>query len=108
MRTLEELGVGRHRIAPRLYLQVRSSGCKSWLYRYTFDGRAHSMGVGKFPDVSVDEALERVASLRENYFDPLKQDREFRQRQWTLIERENLTVRLSGVRYGDRVKQQLK
>jgi hypothetical protein len=37
---------GRYRVSRNLYLQVRSAGAGSWLFRYMRDGRAHWMGLG--------------------------------------------------------------
>lgn len=36
-----------------LYLQVTSSGAKSWLYRYMLAGRRREMGLGACADVSL-------------------------------------------------------
>lgn len=51
-----------------LYLQVAAGGSKSWLLRYTLDGKAREMGlgsVGEPPDgVSLAEARKRAAAAR--------------------------------------------
>ena len=73
--TLTKLGVGRHHDrgsvggVPGLYLQVRQSKAtgkltRSWLYRYTLNGKAHEMGLGPFPDVSLQQAREKARVAR--------------------------------------------
>ena len=47
-----------------LYLRVRSSGSKSWLYIYSVDGKGREMGLGSDLDVSLAKARERAASAR--------------------------------------------
>lgn len=61
-----------------LCLNVTSGGSKSWLFRYMLDGRAHWLGLGSFPDVTLAEARTKAAEQREllrNGFDPLEQKR---------------------------------
>jgi integrase len=47
-----------------LWLNVTDSGSKSWVFRFTFEGREHRMGLGPFPDVSIAEARETAANMR--------------------------------------------
>jgi hypothetical protein len=63
--------VGRHRVAPRLYLNVDSGGTRSWVFRYMHDGKAREMGLGSYPKVSYEAALVRVRELRQTFFDPV-------------------------------------
>lgn len=51
---------GRYRDGDGLQLLVRPSGRRSWLLRWTRDGRTHDMGLGSYPAVSLAEA--RVAA----------------------------------------------
>jgi integrase len=51
---------GRYADGGNLWLQVRSISQKSWLLRYTLNGRAREMGLGAFPDVGLAEARERA------------------------------------------------
>ncbi len=51
---------GRYGDGAGLWLQVRGAGNKSWLFRYTLNGRARQMGLGPFPDVGLAEARERA------------------------------------------------
>ncbi len=39
----------------RLYLLVRGTS-KSWLFRYTFDGKARNMSIGTYPEVTLQQA----------------------------------------------------
>src|SRR5947209_1497567 len=47
-----------------LYLQVSPSGSKSWIYRYAHNARERQMGLGPFPDVSLQEARNAAAACR--------------------------------------------
>jgi integrase len=47
-----------------LYLQVSAAGTKSWIYRFTLDGRAREMGLGPLNVISLAEARKRVAECR--------------------------------------------
>lgn len=41
-----------------LYLQVGNSGWKSWIYRFTLDGRTRDMGLGSFITFGLAEARQ--------------------------------------------------
>jgi integrase len=67
-----------------LWLQVSPSGSKSWLFRYMKDGKAHALGLGPFPDVSIVEARVKATEHRKMLIaglDPLqvKRDRKIAQ-----------------------------
>ena len=51
-----------------LYLQVSGDGAtriaKSWIYRYTLNGRAREMGLGPFSAFGLAEACERATEQR--------------------------------------------
>jgi integrase len=47
-----------------LYLETKSSGTKSWLFRFTLNGKRRSMGLGAFPDTTLDEARAAVVAAR--------------------------------------------
>jgi integrase len=55
---------GRYGDGGNLWLQVRTARHKSWLFRYTINGRAREMGLGAFPDVSLAEARDRARFAR--------------------------------------------
>lgn len=62
-----------------LYLQVKETGSKSWVFRYMLKGRARWMGLGPLPDVSLAEARDKAAlarkTLRDEKADPLEKRR---------------------------------
>src|SRR6266481_8090862 len=47
-----------------LYLQVSAGGAKSWIYRFTLDGRAREMGLGPVHAIPLAEARKRAAECR--------------------------------------------
>ncbi len=47
-----------------LYLQVSSSGTKSWIFRFTLDGRAREMGLGPLRAIPLADARKRAAECR--------------------------------------------
>ncbi len=48
-----------------LYLQITSSGAKSWLYRYMLAGRRREMGLGALGDVSLAVARAKATTARQ-------------------------------------------
>ncbi len=50
---------GYHADGAGLYLQVSRSGGKSWVFRYTRQGKAREMGLGSFLGVSLEEARNK-------------------------------------------------
>jgi len=52
-----------------LWLQVMTSGAKSWIFRYMKNGKAREMGLGPVRDVSVAEARERASACRKLLLD---------------------------------------
>jgi integrase len=64
-----------------LYLQITESGAKSWIYRYTLDGRTREMGLGPFHTFDLKTAREKAAEcrrLRHEGVDPIEARREKR------------------------------
>lgn len=62
-----------------LYLTVSATGAKSWIYRYSSDGRRREMGLGSVTKVGLGEArklAERASSSLALGLDPLDQKRE--------------------------------
>src|SRR6266481_6534228 len=47
-----------------LYLQVTGAGARSWIFRYTLDGRPREMGLGSLNAVTLSEARARAAEAR--------------------------------------------
>lgn len=57
-----------------LYLQVTSSGARSWILRATVGGKRRDMGLGGFPDVTLAFARDRAREARskiEQGLDPI-------------------------------------
>jgi integrase len=48
-----------------LYLQVSSTGSKSWLFRFKMAGRVRDMGLGSLTDVPLAKARQKAADARE-------------------------------------------
>jgi len=47
-----------------LYIQIESTGGKLWRYKYRIEGRERTLYIGKYPDVSLQEARERHQEAR--------------------------------------------
>lgn len=57
-----------------LYLQVTSSGARTWILRATIGGKRRDMGLGGFPDVTLATAREKAREARakiEQGIDPI-------------------------------------
>jgi hypothetical protein len=48
-----------------LFLQIEPAGGKLWRYKYRFDGKYKLLALGKYPDVSLQEARKRHHEARE-------------------------------------------
>lgn len=55
---------GLHGDGAGLWLKVTDHGSKSWILRYTFQGRERWTGLGPYPDVSLAEARDKALLLR--------------------------------------------
>lgn len=56
-----------------LYIEVKPSNTKSWIYRYYINGKTKKIGLGGYPKVSIKEAREKVYEyniLRSKGIDP--------------------------------------
>lgn len=61
-----------------LHLQITASGARSWILRVAIGGRRRDMGLGGFPDVSLQEAREKARAARrriEDGVDPIEERR---------------------------------
>ena len=47
-----------------LYLRITEGGTKSWIYRYSVDGKARDMGLGPIAAVSLAKAREAADECR--------------------------------------------
>ena len=54
VKSIKELG--RYHDSEGLYLEVSQGGGKSWLYRYSFNGRRRLMGLGSCKDLTLEQA----------------------------------------------------
>lgn len=76
------LSEGRHFDGAGLYLQVRATGSRSWLYRWKDGGKVKVMGLGAYPAVGLADAREKArecARMRAKGIDPLEQKRASKQ-----------------------------
>jgi hypothetical protein len=67
---------GRHGIVDQmgLYLKVKPSLRRSWIFRYERGAKEHFMGLGPYPDVSLHDACEaakKYRALLRNGSDPM-------------------------------------
>ncbi len=56
---------GRYPDGGGLYLRVTEASTKSWVFRYTRQGKARDMGLGAVPDVTLAKARKLAAEARE-------------------------------------------
>ncbi|HXQ51577.1 MAG TPA: integrase arm-type DNA-binding domain-containing protein [Stellaceae bacterium] len=47
-----------------LWLRVQSPTARSWVFRYMQDRKPHEMGLGKYPEISLQRAREKAAEAR--------------------------------------------
>lgn len=69
---------GFHHDGSGLYLQISKAGTKSWVYRFTINGRTRDMGLGALASMTLGAARTRVGQLRPlvaSRIDPLEQAR---------------------------------
>ncbi len=48
-----------------LYLRVTGPSARSWAFRYMRDRKAHELGLGPYPDISLAEARKRATETRQ-------------------------------------------
>ena len=75
---LRGLGPGRHSDGAGLYIVVKESGARSWVFMWKVSGRRREMGLGSFPTVTLAKARtladQHRASIAEGR-DPLSERR---------------------------------
>jgi hypothetical protein len=54
-----------------LYLQVRTGGARSWIYRFQIAGRRRDMGLGPVDLISLAEARDKAFAARRQVYDGL-------------------------------------
>jgi integrase len=75
---VQRLQPGLHPDGGGLYLQVTTSGARSWLYRYSLHGKEHRIGLGSASAIPLKRARELAAQargLRAEKIDPLEHRR---------------------------------
>lgn len=55
---------GRHSDGAGLYLRIRPSGAKSWIFNYSDNGRRRDLGLGGYSDVTLAQARDRARACR--------------------------------------------
>ncbi|NOZ94937.1 MAG: DUF4102 domain-containing protein [Acidobacteria bacterium] len=71
---VKHAGPGKYGDGGGLWLYVRRSGSRSWVFRYTWRGKERSMGLGPWPDVGLARARELAQEARQllrNGVDPI-------------------------------------
>ena len=66
------LGPGAHGDGGGLQLSVKQGVTgihRSWVFRYSFAGRAHLMGLGPYPDISLQRARQKALECRQQLHD---------------------------------------
>jgi integrase len=62
IRTLTDIKL--HPDGAGLYLQIKPGGARSWIYRFTLNGRTRDMGLGALVDVSLVKARDKASAAR--------------------------------------------
>jgi integrase len=62
--TLRNAKEGVYSDGGNLYLRVRKSGSKAWVFRYKIDGKPREIGVGPYPAKSLKDARRDAANMR--------------------------------------------
>ncbi|ELV08595.1 Putative prophage CPZ-55 integrase [Wohlfahrtiimonas chitiniclastica SH04] len=57
--------IGHHAAGKGLYLQVNSVGSASWFYRYQVNGQRKKMGLGSYPDLTLEQAAIQASKAKE-------------------------------------------
>lgn len=63
-RQVETLGAGFHSDGGNLYLRVRDTGSRAWVFRYQKNGKAIELGLGALADRSLAQAREIAGEMR--------------------------------------------
>ena len=63
-----------------LGLRVSKKGKFTWQCRYRFGGKQHRLDIGRYPELSISEAVNELESIQDklkNEIDPLQDDNSF-------------------------------
>ena len=58
---------GRHSDGSGLYLRVRKSGSKSWIFQHRKNGKYREIGLGSFDMVSLADARMKAKTLSKDF-----------------------------------------
>lgn len=92
---------GLHSDGAGLYLQISIAGTKSWIFRFTLNGRAREMGLGPLAIVSLNEARLKAIECRKQLLDgvdPIDERRE-KKKQKALDAAKNVTFEECAAAY---------
>lgn len=65
---IKTLPPGNHSDGDNLYLRVKDTGARSWVFRYKVDGRAFELGLGSIAVRSLQEARHLAADMKRAIF----------------------------------------
>ncbi len=82
-----------------LYVQVKKSGLKSWMFRYSFNGRRREMGLGHIDRYSLAEARIKAQELSNKVkeditFNPIAEREQERQKQQLALNAKIITFQI--------------
>lgn len=86
----------KHKTCKGLFLEVSTQGTKSWWYRYTLNGKQERLVIGKYPDISLAEAItkrDEASNQVANGISPKQQKQ---------LKKKGITDQLLFVDYGER------
>jgi integrase len=95
-------------VSDRLFVQVtprkRGGASRSWIWRYSLDGKEHNVGLGSLDDVTLDRARGKIANYRDMLDRgecPLTRSREAKQARLKASENAQVTLKMTVERYID-------
>lgn len=101
LRVAKETTPGYYGDGKNLWLQVRSNGGKSWVFRYTFGGKAKMLSFGPVELLKLDKAREKAALARAKILDGIDPGEERKQEKLERIEKatRKLTFKEAAAQY---------
>src|SRR5262245_27966557 len=75
LKVARDLPAGMYADGAGLYLQVTGAGAKSWMFRFSLNGKAREMGLGSLSAISLADARAKAAEcrrLRQDGIDPIE------------------------------------
>ncbi|MDQ9021760.1 tyrosine-type recombinase/integrase [Acinetobacter sichuanensis] len=66
LKALEKRYMAKDKLNNGLFIEVKPTGSKVWLYRYTYNGKQERLTIGRYPDISLKDARairDETASL---------------------------------------------